>query len=372
MNPSRIFILRPVATSLFMLAILLAGIVAGPLTEAGRNNRLFVALAMLALARGLVLVSLNGFSPAVLYHDRYHLSSYVLLGIAGVLGWRHALAWAGSRWPRASTVLLISAILSGSIYLFRAPVSMVDVRGSGENSTVVQARSLKKILKDSARDMLQPPGGGSGGIGYDLAASVLPRDAVVATTVIDPYLLDRRFLQMLPVSENLIDLSEPPEQLLVDLRHHGATHLYLTEFSGLNPWMTTVIDRSLRSLRAIPQLPGVHRLFYLNYSSGKGRQGLYALHQDDAIPLQSEIRNLRLRREPDGTRTVLWNAAPGAEIEVSWLQAPGQKALMGYADSAIGRFPLRLGMPKRYTLEAIVRVKGKPAQRHVLQADPPR
>jgi hypothetical protein len=341
---------------------MLLGFAALPLVRDARADQLCLALAAYALLQALLLFGANRFDIALIYHDRYNLASYIFLAVGGMLCWRHALRPVLRGWPRLRAGILTITIAFAVAHLFTSPVPVIDVMGENLPHRTVNLPSLKSGLVTAFDTVYEAPGGGRDGIGYDVGSQILPIDAVVATTVIDPYLLRRPFLQMLPVSENIIDLSLPPEQLRDALLAQHTTHLYLTEHSGLNAWMNPVVDRWLTSLRKVPELPAVRRLIYLNYPSGKGRQGFYELKagkRSDDKPALRELSDLRLIREIDGTWTLRWQAEPGGDVRVNWRQAPGKTMLMGEAVTDLGQFPMRLGMPDAFVLDVILIVRGQ-------------
>lgn len=358
-NFSRLF-----SQGLEFVPALLIGYLVLPFVKNARSDPLCLMLAGYALFRILLLLALNRFDVALIYHDRYNLTSYILLAVGGMLSWCHALRPVSGGWPSLITVVLPVAILFSVVHLIQSPVSAVHVMGKNLADITTKLPSLQRGFHSALDRMGELPGGGSGGIEYDIAAELLPPEAVVATTVIDPYLLRRPFLQMLPISENVIDLSLPPEQIRQAMLAHGATHLHLSQHPGLNSWMGPVIDRWLESLRKIPDLPGVRRLIYLNYPAQKGLQGFYELAPSDPAGNAAfqQLRDVRLTQEIDGTWTVRWHPEPGGDVRVNFRGATGQTKMLGEAASDIGQFPIRLRLPIPFTLDVIGFAGGRTMQ----------
>jgi hypothetical protein len=328
-----------------------------------RADPLCVALGAFAVLKILLLIALNRFDAALVFHDRYHLASFVLLVLGGLLCWRHAVVPVLETRPRLGRVILPALMAIAVVNLYRTHVSAVQVNGEGLPDTPTTYPSLKNGFYAAAGRLAEHAGGGRLGVAYDFAAEQLPPDAVIATTVIDPYLLQRRFLQMLPVSENLIDLALPPEQLREALLAHGATHLHLAQHTGLNPWMDPVIERWLARLREVPGVHGVRRLLYLNYPTQKGLQGFYALAPEPPSgPPLRQLDDTALTLAPDGTWIVSWRRASGGDVRVN-LRAGGDRPVMlGEAASETGQFPVRLALPVDSMLEVLVLVEGKTVQ----------
>lgn len=356
--------LRLFSQGLEFVPALLIGYLFLPLVKPARADPLCLALAGFALLKTLLLLALNRFDMALIYHDRYHLAAYVLLTLGGMLCWLHAVRPALAARPRLGTVVLPALILIGVAHLLQSPVSAVQVNGRNLADSATTYPSLEHGFYSALGRLAEVPGGGSGGVAYDFAAGTLPPKAVVATTVIDPYLLQRPFLQMLPVSENVIDLSLPPEQLRQALLARGATHLHLAQHTGLNPWMVPVVDRWLVSLRKVPDLPGVRRLLYLNYPTQKGVQGFYALTHGDASGNAGfrQLRDVRLTREIDGTWIVRWQREHGGDVRVGMRGDRFPLIPLGEAASETGQFPIRLNLPGMLTLEVVCFVDGLAVQ----------
>ena len=334
-----------------------------PFVRPARADPLCLILAAFALLKTLLILALNRFDMALIFHDRYHMASYVLLVLSGMLCWRYAVVPVLVVRPRLETMALPLLVMIGVVNLIYLPVSTVQVNGRNLADTSTTYPSLDTGFYSALGSLAEHPGGGRGGVAYDFAAELLPLGAVIATTVIDPYLMQRPFLLMLPVSENVIDLALPPEQLRDALLAQGATHLHLTQHTGLNPWMTPVLDRWLESLRQVPQLPGVRRLLYLNYPTQKGLQGFYALTH--GAPGHAEFRQLhdvRLTQESDDTWIVRWQREPGGDVRINLRNARGQSTALGEAASEMGQFPIQLDLPGPAMLEVVCLINGQAVQ----------
>ncbi|HTV28822.1 MAG TPA: hypothetical protein VMF32_13635, partial [Xanthobacteraceae bacterium] len=85
------------------------------------------------------------------------------------------------------------------------------------------------------------------------------------------------YIELLPLSQQEIDLSAPPETILAELRKRGVTHLHIVASSGFNVWMTAIIDRWLVNVRKIPELPGVIKLASFLSGGGHGREDIYRI-----------------------------------------------------------------------------------------------
>ena len=341
---------------------LLLGFLFMPFSKRMRTDPLCMSLITIALVKTLLLLALNRFDAALIFHDRYHLAAYVLLTVGGMLCWRHAMLPAISTRPRVETIVLPMLTVISVLMLYRTHVDAVQVNGNGIPDTTATYPSLKNGLFSALKRLSERPGGGQGGIAYDFAAEILPPDAVIATTVIDPYLLQRPFLQMLPVSENMIDLSLPPEQLRHKLIEHGATHLHLTQYSGLNPWMEPVVDKWLENLRKIPALTGTRQLLYLNYPTSKGLQGFYELAPTSNIRPFQKLSGLALTQSADGTWLLRWQREYGADVRVDLRRSGALTVNLGMAASEIGLFPIQQVLPANALIEVTCLIDGKVIQ----------
>lgn len=316
-----------------------------------------------AAARALILTLLSKGDMAIVFHDRYHLASYGALGMAAVLGVWHAAE--SSRVARAmwAQCAVAAAILLAAARLWLAPVQIVNPTGEPGGFRTEYWPSLASSAAAAMHSLAQQKGGGEYGMGSDWASEFLPADAVVATTAIDPYHLDRNFLQILPVSQNKIDLAGSPAAILASLRRVGATHLQLTQYSGLNLWMNAPVDKWLQSARKIPREPGVERLVWFLYPTDKGDQAFYRIDAgaqvDPAGAVPTTPVGAELLTSPDGTLWVNWKPIPYGEVEVSLVQAHASAASLGGTRAEYGRFPIRMLMPKTFTIRLAHRVDGR-------------
>lgn len=343
---------------------LLFGYLFMPFVRQIRSDPFCVTLIAFALLKTVLLLTLNRFDAVLLFHDRYNLAAYVMLALGGMICWRHAVQPAISARPRIETIALPVLIVISVLMLYRTNIRATQVNGVGLPDTATTYPSLKNGFYSALERLSERPGGGQGGISYDFAAEMLPPDAVIATTVIDPYLLQRPFLQMLPVSENVIDLSLPPDQLRIKLLDHGATHLHLTQYSGLNPWMVPVVDKWLKSLREIPALPSTRQLLVLNYPTSKGLQGFYKLTPNapkNRPPLQ-QLREVTLTRSAGDTWVVRWQSEYGGDVRVDLRSDSGPPVNLGKAASEIGQFPIQFVLPRNAKLEVTCLIDGRATQ----------
>jgi hypothetical protein len=330
--------------------------------RAARRDPAIRLLLGFALCRALVLILLSRGDPAIVFHDRYHLASYIAVGVAVMLGVHHAVTarnlprWALVHYAAAAAVLL------AALRLFLSPVQMLTPTGVPGSNRVEVRPSLGQGAREALRTLAEPPGGGALGIGSDWAAEFLPVGAVVATTAIDPYPLRRPFLQLLPVSQNRIDLAGPPGEILAALRHEGAGYLQLTEYSGLNLWMNPLIQKWLRSVREIPQEPGVERLVWFDYPTDKGAQAIYRIAGAAAaaptVAGPVEPADARIARGSDGRLWVWWRPVPLGEIQVLEVPRAGSVASLGGTRAEYGRFPLRTPLLEVRAIRLIHRVNG--------------
>ena len=241
--------------------ILLAGVAIGLVRREFRTSKLVLGLLAFGLARyGLFNLASGKLDPVVLFHDRYHMLSYLCLALAGFAGW--VLAF-GPVLRRARPALAPSLLLLGAaaieIHQLRHGYRLYFPTPPDYRSTAVKIPSLLDQLVTLKDDFRREPGTQYGPTLYWMAKN-LPSDAVVAGTAISPYGAGRRYLQILPVSQDQIDLTLPPETILARLRALGVTHLHLTLYTGLPQWCVPEMWKWLQTTGQIPGLPGVRQL----------------------------------------------------------------------------------------------------------------
>ncbi len=316
-----------------------------------------------AVGRALLLTVLSKGDPAIVFHDRYHLASYIAIGIAVMLGVHHAVVqrklprWALLHYAAAAAILLATT------RLFLSPLQILSPTGTTGSNRVELRPSMAEDACKALGTLAEARGGGPLGIGSDWISEFVPAGALVATTVIDPYPLDRPFLQILPVSQTRIDLARPPGEILGALRREGAGFLQLTEFSGLNLWMNPTISGWLQSARRIPNEPGVERMVWFSYPTDKGSQAVYrisgAVDSDPAGARPSAPELGKLERGTDGTLWVRWRPIAFGEIEVLGVPGLGGTPALGGTRAAYGRFPIRTALPGVDSIRLVHRVNGR-------------
>ncbi|MCP4002567.1 MAG: hypothetical protein GY725_00085 [bacterium] len=272
MNFARFFT-AGMETYLILLGFLVVGMA---LHRVCRTDPLLRVLVLFALGRWALMVALTG-RMDVFWHDRYHLISHLALALAGFRS-----AWLLFRPLRIEAPIggwvLGASLLLAVVWQFTGRFEMRSPNMStAEGFTFYLASSPWGDLRTAGETFKLPPGAGPNGGLYDWMAANLGSEVLVATTVVDPYHIQRPTLQLLPVSQEAIDLAASPESILRDLRGRGVTHLHLTQYSGLNGWMNSEIDRWLRSVRAIPELDGVELVISSSFTSDKGDHALYSL-----------------------------------------------------------------------------------------------
>jgi len=247
------FISGPLVGNALLLLLLIAGLPLAP----SRIKRIALFLIAFAIGRTLLLALISGRPSFVLLHDRYNLLSFVLLGLAAVwsayaalLKYKMPVAAAGG--VVASLTALIAVIgftaswtlkdplIGGSIMTTRVP-SLLEQMAEQLGSLAYGAESQYDSVTEYIRKQVPP-------------------DAVVATTSVTPFELDHRFLQLLPISQNVIDLRQSPAEIERALRTRGACYLHLPFAMRANPWLDAELSPWVERIRRICEHPGAQVL----------------------------------------------------------------------------------------------------------------
>jgi len=126
--------------------------------------------------------------------------------------------------------------------------------------------SLKEGTRFYIQDFNRPVGARTAHIEtFDWISENLPLKSVIAGTGIMTYHSNRKYLEMQAISQQEIDLSLPPRELLSRVKTHGATHIHLTTALDTPVWNDDLANKWLRNFRAISELPDV-KLIYSNES----------------------------------------------------------------------------------------------------------
>ncbi|OAI41615.1 hypothetical protein AYO40_02875 [Planctomycetaceae bacterium SCGC AG-212-D15] len=228
-------------------------------------NALLRSLLFFATARFAAIVALGRSTDySYVYHDRYHILSYLCLGIVGVSGWY----WYSRLLPRsiARTTGALVVVFWVSTQLFTTSVLLTPSTPHFRVETNV-IPSMVGELRFLARDFTRVPGTQGGGDLYWIDRR-LPAEAVIAGNRIAPYSCKRTYLQILPEAENLLDLRLSLREIVAELRNRGATHLHLNRCSGLPQWTNHNMNYWLRTIGRIPFQPGA-KVVYLRQVGGR-------------------------------------------------------------------------------------------------------
>lgn len=289
------------------LVLLVAGLVSFAFLQRQnlKENKIVTYLAAYGLFRWFLMWVFSGLEPAAFFHNRYNLMTYLAFGCASALAVKNLCNKQTLKPFLKYTGLLVSAGIFA--WFFTAP--KVSSPLSMKEKTIQKYPSLWQGMCNSLITLSQGRGGGPNGIGMDWADSNLPKNAVIATTAIDPYLLNRPFIQVLPICQTQIDLNESEDKLYEKLLQVGATHLHLTEFSGLNGWMNPYLTKTLENLNKIPEKEKLEKLIILNYRDSKGFQSFYKLTKEtNDLKETPNISNLQIIKLRNKNKILTWEA----------------------------------------------------------------
>ena len=270
-NFSRLFSLRylsvliSITFSIFMLPFVL------------KFDKAFRVFIFGAVSYGLVRVALFFLiSPRldVLFHDRYHLISYILLSMVGLLIIFCKFDF-GEHSKKSYLLIglgyltLFFGILSSSILKFP----------NGDNNNRPSFVVIPSIL-ESLTTRFNLLYRSNVIFRSDIVAYIqesTPADAIIGTLVMAPYAYNRKFSQLLPLSQSKIDLTLSPEDLLNEIRKNNISYLHLTNSPGLVPGVASAIAPWLSNLNQIPLEPGVQLIKKIDYGNGI-QEALYKIN----------------------------------------------------------------------------------------------
>ena len=192
----------------------------------------------------------------IIFHDRYHMMSYLIILILGWAGFYQFSNIIFSNW-QGFLVKGIVCIIASSFLLFNQKMTFPKE----PDFTAPELKpNVEVIIPPAWQEISQ--GWAIGTPWWKLSPIMqkiesFPNDSVIATITVAPYNYRRDFIQLLPMSQHSIDLTKTPEEILEILIEKGATHLHLPPTSSLIPGMVGWTEQWLQSVRKIPQLPGV-------------------------------------------------------------------------------------------------------------------
>jgi hypothetical protein len=267
------------SSSMFLIPVLIAGLFLYSIADKSRffnHNKLILLLFIYGISRFLIFILI---SPRldVLFHDRYHLVTYLLFVFLGYICWldylhntKQANAFDRLRSPYAiyaAITLVFIGVLSD--YEMKFP----DAKTGEPKSLIMHNILFQSIYR--MKEYLNGPEWRNDPF-FSFIRKHTDERTIIATTLMAPYDYDRKFLQILPVSQNMIDLEGSPKQILSTLRSLGVSYLHINSHPGLVPGATPMIAKWLQSLYRIPNEPGV-RLVLKNDNDSIQFSALYKI-----------------------------------------------------------------------------------------------
>lgn len=345
------------------LPLLMAGLPTALLCcTSHRRDPLVLVLTAFAVVRYASL-SLGTMDPQIVYHDRYHLISYACLGLAAISGWlrlgTEGLALEQRQWQR--TLGLALSVLCTIELAY--PVTMWSPQ---RESMTLLDREVHPSMLNEMMEVLRAPRKTYGTDWNSVWAFVernTSTESTIATTSVITYGYRRRFISLLPNTQDGIDLTAPPEEILHTLKGLGVNFIHLAPFSSQNGFMEPFFERALASTRRLAELPDVRlvyeesldRLFYVG-DPGAAAERADVLGYVEGRVLAESVGQFAAERR-GLTRIVLsWTPEPFADCEIE-LSTDGKLfRSVGVVPRAARRFVLRDVSPD---LNYVFRVRKK-------------
>ncbi|MBF0515335.1 MAG: hypothetical protein HQK81_14910 [Desulfovibrionaceae bacterium] len=89
----------------------------------------------------------------------------------------------------------------------------------------------------------------------------LPQNAVLAGPAIETFYSGRKYLQIQGISQEQIDLNQPPDTILKELMLRGVNYIHFTDAFDLPPWMYAKANAWLYNFNKIEQSPSLQLVF---------------------------------------------------------------------------------------------------------------
>jgi hypothetical protein len=206
------------------------------------NRILIICLLGYALLRYLLVITL---SPRldIIFHDRYHLISYVSLIIIGLYCWLFAYKFLV---PNLSFISFIAPSIIG-LFIFTSMSSSYEMILPNDTKSKQNVPSMISQIKFEFKRMLRAPDWQSSSV-ISYIRTNTSMDAVIATNQMAAYDLDRRFVQILPVAQNSIDLRLSPDEIITLLKARKVEYIYITPSPGFVAGVDSEIETYLTKI----------------------------------------------------------------------------------------------------------------------------
>jgi len=284
--------------------------------------------------------------PQIIYHDRYHLVSYVCLGLAAILGWMEigtkVLARGEEDWMRQLAIALSLLCAIELAY----PLTMWSPHK--DSTTLFVRERYPSLMGDISSGLvaLKRPHGTDPDSIWGFVEKFTPTASTIATTSVVTYGYHRRLISLLPNTQDRIDLSAPPEELLEILGKLGVTFLHLAPSSSQNGFMEPYFEKALASVRRIGELSGVKLVYEKSlapnivdrlYYVGAPTKSDDVLRYVEGRVMAEIVEKFAASRSGPNQIVLTWIPSPFADIEIQ-MSANGQQFRnVGVAAKSTGR-----------------------------------
>jgi hypothetical protein len=207
----------------------------------------------------------------VIFHDRYHLVTYILLAFLGFSCWVILLRDSFNKivLKRFNRNLDLAYIALGLIFFGLCSsykMNFPDAREDEPRSIIID--SIPVQIANRLKIYLRGPEWESD-LFFSYVRKYTNDNDIIATTLMAPYDFNRKYIQLHPVAQNMIDLDSSPKEILRLLKIQGVTYLHINPYPGLVPGATPLLDHYLNNLYKIPEEPGVVMILKKELVSGK-------------------------------------------------------------------------------------------------------
>lgn len=178
-------------------------------------------------------------SPLCVFYARYNLISFVCIGLVGAIGWSALFESTGKALKKWGPLVFICFLL-----------------------TLCAVANLKSNIKIHLKDFLCAPGARTSHVDcFNFVSTQLPQGAVLAGPALETYYTHRPYLQMQGISQEQIDLRQPPEALLAALKRRGVTYLHFSSEYDLQPMNVELAESWMTNYNRIANLPDVEPIY---------------------------------------------------------------------------------------------------------------
>jgi len=231
-----------------------------------KDSKSYLYFLIFGLLHYLVLVLLIP-RPDIIFHDRYHILSYLILVVSSVVTIDQFMR-NGSKLLNLYEAALLSTIIFGFVWGNTVKFPTPEKYEIKSPNVILQTYNNFSAIKTRYKDATFPQD-----------KNFIPTNARVATNTIAPFVLRRDYLQLLPFVAQSVNLGDTAIEIACELIKSDTRYLALFPSASTIPGTEGIIEKYLVEVRNLNTVKGVEPISEVVVGvDGKVQSGIFYLN----------------------------------------------------------------------------------------------